>query len=136
MFEKKEDEITNEGQVESVVGASVKLEGDYSSDGDIFIHGNVTGKVSTKASLSVGETAEVKADIVAKNVMVAGRVEGNIKADEKVDITASGKVHGDIATDDLSIASGAVFTGSCQMGEGSGGAEETAEKEIAEEDKK
>lgn len=118
MFEKKEGETANEGQVESVVGASVKLEGDFSSDGDIFVHGNVTGKVSTKASLSVGETAEVKADIIAKNVMVAGKVEGNIKADEKVDIIASGKVHGDITTDDLSIASGAVFTGSCQMGEG------------------
>ena len=133
MFEKKEGEITNDGQVESVVGASVKLEGDFTSDGDIFIHGNVTGKVATKANLSVGETAEVKADIVAKNVVIAGKVEGNIKADEKVDIATSGKVHGDIATDDLSIASGAVFTGSCQMGEGE--PKETSEppKEEAEE---
>ena len=115
MFEKKEEGQESTGQSETVVGASVKLEGDLVSDGDVFVHGNVTGKVNTKADLNIGDTAMVNADVRAKNVIVAGKVEGNINADGKVEIATTGQVNGDIKTDDLLIASGAKFSGSCQM---------------------
>ena len=131
MFEKKEGEEPI--QAETTIGASVKLEGDLASDGDIFLHGNVSGKVSTKADLTIGETAKVSADVEAKNVSISGKVDGNIKADGKVEITPSGVVKGDITTGDLMIASGSSFTGNCEMGEPSAESEssEDAKEEPA-----
>lgn len=115
MFKEPKESI--EEETETIVGASVNLEGNFSSKGNVIINGTVTGKVITEKNLTVGEEANVKADLEGENVIVAGKVEGNIKAREKLEIQASGKVFGDLNTKTLSIAEGAIFSGQCKMGE-------------------
>lgn len=118
MFEKNErpKEMTSEENNETIVGSSVKLEGDLISSGNISIHGDVVGKVHTEKDVLIGDTATVKADLKGDNVTVAGRVEGNIKADGKLNITENGKVFGDVVVSSISINDGAMFSGHCQMG--------------------
>lgn len=113
---------------QTIVGNSVKLEGDLILDEDITINGKVSGKVSTSKNLGIGETAEVKADVEAENIVISGKVEGEVKAREKLEITETGKVAGNISAKTLSVAPGAIFSGQCTM-EGEGKAEEAKEAE-------
>lgn len=115
MFEKGREEMIKSGASETIVGASVKLKGNLRSDGDILIEGVVTGDLKTKGAVVVGDTASVVANIKAQNVAISGAVQGNIEAADRLEITSSGKVIGDIAANVLSIAPGASFSGKCIM---------------------
>lgn len=115
MFEKGREEMIKNGASETIVGASVKLKGNLRSDGDILIDGVVTGDLRTKGSVLVGETASVVANVRAQNVKISGIVQGNVSASDRLEITQTGKVIGDIAANVLSIAAGASFSGKCLM---------------------
>ena len=63
----------------------------------------------------MGQGGKVKADIIAENAFVGGQVNGNIKAKNRLEITSTGRVKGDIETSSLVIAEGVIFEGSCHM---------------------
>lgn len=115
MFEKGREEFVKSGASETIVGASVKLKGNLRSDGDILIEGMVTGDLKTSGAVVIGESASVVANIKGQNVAVAGVVQGNIEASDKLEISNTGKVIGDIAANVLSISAGASFSGKCTM---------------------
>jgi cytoskeletal protein CcmA (bactofilin family) len=115
MFEKQKIEGIKAEGAETIVGTSVKLKGNLKSDGDIIIDGIVTGELKTKGSVIIGKNANIIANIKAKDVVISGAVQGNIEATDRLDITETGKVVGDIAANVLSIAAGALFTGSSKM---------------------
>jgi cytoskeletal protein CcmA (bactofilin family) len=100
---------------ESIVGASVKIEGDLKSQGNLRIDGTVLGKVKTTQNLFVGESANISADVEAENVVVAGIVQGNIKASGALNISRTGRIHGDINCGTLQVEEGAYFVGKCSM---------------------
>src|SRR3989344_4151314 len=110
---KRED--YGDGATETVVGASVKIEGDLASEGDIRVEGFVTGKVKTTKNLYVGPQAHIEADIESGNAVIAGNVKGEIKIKDNLLIQETGKVSGNINCARLSISEGARFTGSCTM---------------------
>lgn len=110
-----ETEKKSHGGAETIVGTSVKLKGNLKSDGDIIIDGIVNGELKTKGSVVIGKNANVVANIKAGNVSISGAVQGNIEAVDRLDITESGRVLGDIAANVLSIAPGAMFSGKSQM---------------------
>ncbi len=118
MFKDPNDEENyNEEDIETVIGDSVSLEGDFSSEGSISINGKVNGKVTTEKNIDVGSEAEVKGELNGNIIIVAGRVEGNIKA-EKLEIKENGEVEGDINAKILSIVEGAHFSGQSSMDQG------------------
>jgi cytoskeletal protein CcmA (bactofilin family) len=114
MLGKKEEEpeVTSS---ETIVGTSVKLRGNLKSEGNVKIEGNLTGEIKAKGDVFIDQTAEVKAKISAKNVTVSGIVNGNIDTGEKLEITESGKVFGDIVSNVLMIKEGAIFSGKSIM---------------------
>ena len=115
MFKEQSDnENYNEEDIETVIGDSVSLEGNFSSQGSISINGAINGKVSTEKNIDVGSEAKVKGELVGNNIIVAGRVEGNIKA-QRLEIKENGEVSGDIDAKVLSIIEGAHFSGQCSM---------------------
>jgi cytoskeletal protein CcmA (bactofilin family) len=127
MFKEQNDnESYNEEDIETVIGDSVSLEGNFSSQGSISINGAISGKVSTEKNIDVGSEAKVKGELVGNNIIVAGRVEGNIKA-QRLEIKENGEVDGDIDAKVLSIVEGAHFSGQCSMGQ-EGGKEASANK--------
>ncbi len=104
---------------ETVVGPSVKIQGDLNSEGNIRIEGSVTGKVNTTQSVHVGESAVITADMHAGNAIIAGQVQGNLKISGNLILQSTARINGDIACAVLRVEDGAQFTGKCAM-QGSG----------------
>lgn len=116
-MDKKLDENIN-SPAETVVGPSVKIQGDLVSEGNIRIEGQVKGKVVTSQSVYVGQEAKIAADINAGNVVLAGEVQGNIKVSGSLILQATARVSGDIACGVLRVEDGAKFSGKCAMNGG------------------
>ena len=105
----------NMAAAETVVGPSVKIQGDLVSEGNIRIEGAVAGKVVTTQSVHVGEAAKIAADVQAGNAIIAGEVHGNIRILESLILQPSARVAGDISCTTLRVEDGAQFTGKCSM---------------------
>ena len=105
----------NGGSTGTVVGINVALTGTLKDQNDITVHGMVEGEVVSENTVLVGQSAQVKGPIKAKLVTVAGVVRGAIDASEKLELQATGKVFGSIATKDLVVNSGAVLVGESTM---------------------
>lgn len=101
--------------VETVVGPSVQVEGDFSSEGNIIVKGKVSGSVKTSKLLSVEHGAKILANVKAGNATVAGQVKGNISVADRVDLTETAEVWGDIHCQVLVVAPGAVLQGKVNM---------------------
>ena len=108
--------------VPSIISADLMLKGTVVSSGDVQIDGRIEGDVRV-AALVIGETAEIKGDLYAEEVVVRGRVEGGIRA-RRVQLAATAHVEGNILHQTLAVESGAFFEGNCRhsdnpLGEGS-----------------
>jgi len=113
-------------QPETVVGASLKIEGDLQSNGDIRIDGEVTGTVVTKGDVFIGPEANVSANVQATNAHIAGRVTGDISVQKKVSLESSARVKGNVTSAELVVSQGARFNGMSTMT-----GEELAEPRVA-----
>ncbi|MBN2097710.1 MAG: polymer-forming cytoskeletal protein [Candidatus Omnitrophica bacterium] len=82
---------------------------------NLRINGKFEGTLDTKGSLTIGEKAEVQANIIGEDIIIAGKVLGNVTSSNSLALTATAHLEGDIRTPSLSIAQGAVFQGKCQM---------------------
>lgn len=102
-------------EIETVVGPSVNVEGDFASEGNITVKGSVTGSVRTSRHLLVEEGARISANVTAGSARIAGEVRGNIRVEESLELTATAKILGDIKARLLAIESGAVLFGKVTM---------------------
>jgi cytoskeletal protein CcmA (bactofilin family) len=99
------------------LGPSLNIKGEVSGSEDLTIDGRVEGRIDLKDhNLTSGANGKVHAEIHARNITVIGEVTGNVAADEKVDLTDTAKVVGDIKAPRISISDGAQFKGSVEMG--------------------
>jgi cytoskeletal protein CcmA (bactofilin family) len=98
------------------IGKSITINGDLTGEEDLVIEGKVEGKVTLPNSvLTIGANGTIKAEVSAKSVVVIGRVSGNVRGTERVEIQATGIVEGDVIAPRLVVAEGAVVNGSIQM---------------------
>jgi len=100
------------------LGEGTSFKGTLTFEGTVRIDGKLEGEIFTKDTLVVGEGAQVSASIQAGVVEIGGTVHGNITADRKVDIRASGRLYGNISAPSLVIEEGVVFEGTCTMNRG------------------
>ena len=100
---------------ETVVGPSVKIQGDLNSEGNIKIEGQVAGKIKTTQSLLVNPGAKIAADVFAGNAIIGGEVQGNLKISGHLILQSTAKIIGDIACAILRVEDGAQFSGKCSM---------------------
>lgn len=104
----------------TVIGKSVIIRGGLSGNEDLFIDGDVEGTVTLPEScLTIGPNAQVKADLSAREVIIFGRLTGNVKATGRVELRQSAVVNGDILAGRLSIEDSAVLTGRVELKVGS-----------------
>ena len=101
---------------ETIVGPSVKIQGDLNSEGNIKIEGQVNGKVKTSQSVFIVPGAKITADVLAGNAVIGGEVLGNIKISGHLVLQGTAKIQGDIACSVLRVEDGAQFSGKCVMG--------------------
>jgi cytoskeletal protein CcmA (bactofilin family) len=96
----------------ATIGKSVVVKGELSGSEDLVIDGEVEGSISLQGqTLTIGPNGRVRANIEAKNVIVHGRLNGDINATERVDLRKSASLSGDISTARISIEDGAFFKG-------------------------
>ncbi|MFH1187400.1 MAG: polymer-forming cytoskeletal protein [bacterium] len=113
MFQKND----NGGQtVDTVIGSSIKVEGNFVGQGNIIVEGEVRGDLKTSQNLEAGSESKIIANIEAANALIAGEVVGKIKIKEHLELTSTAKVNGDIEADVLIVASGAAINGHCKIG--------------------
>jgi len=99
----------------SLLSSDLLIKGNVSTTGDIQIEGTIEGDVRAHL-LTVGETATIRGEVIADDVVVNGRVVGRLRG-LKVRLTASARVEGDIVHKSIAIESGAHFEGSVQRSE-------------------
>ena len=102
-----------------MIGPSIVIKGTVSGDEDLVIQGKVEGTIDLgKNEVTVGESGRVSADITAKTVRIDGEVTGDVSGGEKVIISKSGNVRGNIVAPRVTLEDGAVFKGSIDMDPG------------------
>ncbi|MEH6586374.1 MAG: polymer-forming cytoskeletal protein [Halioglobus sp.] len=102
-----------------MIGPSIEIKGTVTGDEDLVIEGKVEGTVELGAhELTVGESGKVNADITARTVRIDGEVAGDIRGNEKVVISKSGNVRGNIIAPRMTLEDGAIFKGSIDMDPG------------------
>ena len=102
-----------------MIGPSIRIKGEVSGDEDLLIQGRVEGSITLKThEVSVGESGQVFADILAKTIRIDGKVQGDITAVENVVISKLGNVRGNIVAPRVLLEDGAVFKGSIDMDPG------------------
>ncbi|NBC22685.1 MAG: polymer-forming cytoskeletal protein [Gammaproteobacteria bacterium] len=130
---------TPENQVRgtAMIGKTITIKGDITGEENLVIEGKVDGSVQLKNNdLTVGQSGRVTANIQANIVRIDGEVHGDIVGVEKVVITKTGKVQGNIVGPRVTLEDGAKFKGSIDMdpgsaeGAGSGGASGQAPKSV------
>jgi len=105
------------------LGSSLHVKGEISGNEDLLIDGSVEGLIQLdERKLTVGATAKVTADIIAREVVVYGTVKGNLRAKDRIEIKKDGSVNGDLTTARIMIEDGAYFKGSIEI-------DKSAEKE-------
>jgi len=104
-------------EVETIIGQSVKVDGDFKSEGNVVVEGMVSGSITTQKNLRVGKGAEIKANVEANSAWVGGVITGNVKINENLELSSSAKINGDIETRTLVVSMGAVINGSVKMNE-------------------
>ena len=114
---KKETELSSQ-EVRTILGPGCLFEGNLTiPEGLTRIDGEVIGNIKGNGSLIIGERGSVKGDLSVENVVVYGKVHGNIRA-RSLEIRASGRVDGDVQVQELMVEKGAMYNGKCSMGVG------------------
>ncbi len=104
----------NPGKLESIIGADSHFKGEIETKGTLRVDGGVEGNVRADWVV-IGEKALIKGDVEARGIIVGGKVEGNIRGKEIVELRNKGNVSGEIFSNKLTIAEGAVFEGKSSM---------------------
>jgi cytoskeletal protein CcmA (bactofilin family) len=108
----------DERRVTAWIGQGVVIEGRITSTQDLRIDGKVDGTIEVgNHGLTIGASAAIKANLVARAILISGTVNGNVTASERVDLAATGSVQGDINAPRLGIADGAVVKGKVDTGD-------------------
>jgi cytoskeletal protein CcmA (bactofilin family) len=101
--------------IASVIAEGVDIKGDINAQNSMRIDGSVEGKLNIKGDLVVGERGRIKGEVKVANIILAGKVEGNVAATGRLEITATGNMNGDISCSIMTIEEGGILEGSSRM---------------------
>jgi len=97
---------------QATIGKSLFVKGEVSGSESLYVDGKVEGTINLPGNrVTVGRNGQVAANITAREVVVLGKVRGNIQASDRVDIRSEGSLTGDVAAARISIEDGAYFKG-------------------------
>src|SRR5512142_2253573 len=98
------------------IGKSVIVKGELSGSEDLYLDGEVEGSIELRGhSLTIGPNGRVRANVHAKDVVIHGKVDGNVRGNERVELKKSAVLNGDIATQRIVIEDGAFFKGAIDI---------------------
>ena len=104
-----------EVQITTIIGNGAVCNGDFNAEGSIRIDGTVQGNVTVSGTLIIGVTGYINGDVNASVVIVGGEINGNVNAPDKMELTSTARMIGDIVTTTIVIDERAIFQGNCNM---------------------
>lgn len=102
-------------RIRTRLGADTVLKGTLRFRESVEISGKLEGKIIAEGYLFVRDGAEIRADIRAQDIIVAGTVHGNIEALHRLEILETGRIYGNVRTAQFRVADGVIFEGKCEM---------------------
>ena len=96
----------------ATIGKGLLVKGEITGSESLYIDGKVEGSINLPGNrVTVGRNGQVAASIIAREIVVLGKIRGNVSASDRVDIRAEGSLSGDVAAARISIEDGAFFKG-------------------------
>ena len=112
---------------QATIGRTLVIKGEVSGSESLYVDGKIEGTVTFKDHrVTVGRNGVVQANISAREVVIMGKVTGNVECSDRVDIRSEGTLNGDVVSARISVEDGAMLRGSVQLNPG---AEQKHEKE-------
>jgi cytoskeletal protein CcmA (bactofilin family) len=101
---------------QATIGRSLVIKGEVSGSESLYIDGRIEGTINLNDNrVTIGRNGNVAANITAREVVIMGKVTGNIQCSDRVDIRSEGSLTGDVITQRISVEDGAVLKGSVQV---------------------
>jgi cytoskeletal protein CcmA (bactofilin family) len=114
-------EILSDEDFDTILSQDIDFSGTLNFEKPFLIRGKVSGEIKARGLLLVDEEAVVNADINTSKVIIRGFVKGDITASEKIEISATGRLEGNVTAPEVFMESGCVFNGRCKMTGKNGG---------------
>ncbi len=114
---KKDDKPQIQESILSIIASGMQILGDLIIDGDIRIEGIVKGNIYCKSRLVIGPQGKIIGKVDTENATISGMIEGILIVRDTLQLTETANIHGDIITDKMTVQAGAIFSGSCTMGQ-------------------
>jgi cytoskeletal protein CcmA (bactofilin family) len=111
------NDVLEDEDFDTILSSDIDFSGIINFEKPFLIQGRISGEIATKSLLVVDEAAVVDANINASSVVIRGSVTGNITASEKVEITTTGKLTGNVIAPEILMENGCIFNGRCTMTE-------------------
>lgn|SRR5262245_12512741 len=101
---------------QATIGRSLVIKGEVTGAESLYVDGRIEGTITlTDNRVTIGRNGNVAANISAREVVIMGKVTGNIQCSDRVDIRSEGSLTGDVVTQRISVEDGAVLKGSVQV---------------------
>ena len=98
------------------IADEVEMTGDLNFTDNLELNCKYSGKInSSKGNVLIGDNADIQANIVSSNIIIKGKIKGNLKALDFLEMHPTAKLYGNIKTKKLKISDGVVFEGKCEM---------------------
>mgnify|MGYP001158268888 CR=1 FL=1 len=104
-----------QNNMSSIIGSDLSINGDISIKGDLLIYGKIDGNIICDGILTMSKNSLVKGDIKTLSADISGTVKGNLEAKEKVSLSSTSILSGNLLASILVIEDGASFNGLCTM---------------------
>ena len=109
-------EKTNGGNGTTLISSGTTIKGDISSNSDLRIDGTISGNIQSSAKIVIGANGVVEGDIIGTQADIVGKVTGNIRTKELLQLRGDSVVIGNLYAGKLQIEPTATFNGQCHMG--------------------
>ena len=101
---------------QATIGKTLVIKGEVSGSEALFVDGRIEGSVSFPDSrVTIGRNGHVAASVHAKELVIMGKVEGNVECSDRLDIRAEGSLTGDVITQRISVEEGAIMKGGIEV---------------------
>ena len=112
---KKLSNGNGDGPARNIIAQGTHIQGDIQSEGDFRIEGSVNGTVKAKGKIVIGASGSVEGQVICQSADISGKAKIKLEASELTALRATCEFTGDITTKKISVETGAVFSGTCQM---------------------
>jgi len=109
------NDFIEDADFDTILSPDIDFTGTLSFEKPFLIRGKVSGEINASGLLVIDEDAVINANIKALRIRISGQVKGDVTAIERVEITVTGRLAGNITAPEVNMETGCIFNGRCTM---------------------